>query len=89
MKWKELKEFADTLTAEQLQQDVIMWGDELSAQLIDCEVLDEDYINPSGEGCEPRSAYLTDPDPDVQEMGKDEKAVAQSGDVILMIDWKG
>ncbi|MFA6057262.1 MAG: hypothetical protein WC756_03615 [Taibaiella sp.] len=76
--WSELKNFANTLTEEQLQQPVRIWGESFAADIESVEVLDEDMINPSGEGCEPVSAYADEP-----ETLEDEPVIYPAGRILL------
>lgn len=55
--YAELLAHLQQLTPEQLQQPIIVWGENQGGRITDFEVLTEDYINPSGEGHEPASVY--------------------------------
>ena len=45
------------LSPEQLQQPVRYWGENKYGTINNCEILSDDYINPSGDGCEPADSY--------------------------------
>jgi hypothetical protein len=55
---RKLKEFLNTLTEEQLNQEIMIQSEDKGYSFIRGEVLTEDCINPSGEGAEPISMYL-------------------------------
>lgn len=82
MTYRELKNFCNTLTKKQLQQEVKIWGEGISKQSIaEIDVLKEDMINPSGDGAEPISAYKDDP-----EYAEGEAVVAKKGEIILHVN---
>lgn len=58
----DLKAFLNSLPEEQLAQKPRLWDEGFSGTINGGCVLEEDYINPSGEGCEPISAYKDEPD---------------------------
>lgn len=60
--WADLKEFANSLTAEQLAQPVKIYGEGYSKTAEFAEIFSEDMINPTGDGCEPVSCYSDDPE---------------------------
>lgn len=74
--WKDLKDFANSLSEEQLNHEVVFWSEEHAGKLVSVYVLKEDYINVSGEGVEPRSLYKG-------EEGYDEPATYVKGTPIL------
>ncbi len=45
MNWKELKEFCDTLNAEQLEKEVVLWREDEGINDISAEQLQEDHYN--------------------------------------------
>lgn len=46
MNWQQLKDFANSLTAEQLQQEVKAWGENCAYEVVGVEVTTEDlYFN--------------------------------------------
>jgi len=78
MKYRDLKDFLSTLTDDQLDQPVnVLTGTEC-IQVCEIWTLEEDYINPTGEGLEPVSAYADDPD------YADELVIAKAGEIFLM-----
>jgi hypothetical protein len=85
MTYGDLKRGLSELTDEQLKQDVRVSGEEHSARVCEMWILEEDHINPSGEGMEPVSAYLDDPEYG-QEFVDGEVIVAKKGTVLLVED---
>jgi hypothetical protein len=56
MNWKQMKEFVNGLSDEQLDKDVILWREDEVVKDIDAESLSEDhYIGEDDEGCYPLS----------------------------------
>lgn len=58
MKWKELKEFANSLDEKQLEQKVIMWReDEVINEILAFSLSEDHYYDPENpmEGCFPKS----------------------------------
>jgi len=53
--WGDLKEFANSLPEEELQKEVIWWGDECGGQIDGAHQLSEDFVT-TDYGCEPASA---------------------------------
>lgn len=53
-----LKQFVNTLSEDQLKQKLRFWGDEIGGTFEGVQVLQDDQINPFGDGCEDRSPYL-------------------------------
>ena len=60
--WQDLKDFANELNDEQLTMPVRWWGNERGGEMGRAHILKEDYVNESGDGCEPISAYEDEPD---------------------------
>ena len=58
----QLKAALDKLTPAQLTQPVRWSGEERSGKIDTMWVLTEDYVNPSGDGLEPVSAYKDEPE---------------------------
>ena len=63
MNWQQLKDFANTLTAEQLQQEVKGWDDLRTAEIVCVEITEEErywngfaYVSESD--CEGYPQYL-------------------------------
>lgn len=57
--WQDIKTFANSLTEDQLSQTVRYWGDEKAGGVFAISILNEDFINASGEGVDPVSNYET------------------------------
>lgn len=54
--WKELKDFANSLNEEQLQEQVVLWQESEAISEISTQILTEDhYIGEDEEGCYPLS----------------------------------
>lgn len=88
--YKDLFEQLKTLTEDQLSQEVRTCGlDRAGAPIEMVWIVEEDQINPSGEGMEPISFY-TDPNNDAytEEERKDileeEKVVCTKGTILLL-----
>ncbi|MCU0351769.1 MAG: hypothetical protein MUF43_13230 [Flavobacterium sp.] len=90
MNWKELKDFCNSLTEEQLQQKVAMWLDDEEVTDIDAITLSQEYYI-DNEGCFETYLRLED----VKEIIKDDaitypnglddfKKVYKTGDPILL-----
>ncbi|SHF17272.1 hypothetical protein [Chryseobacterium vrystaatense] len=60
--WGQIKAQLYYFTEDQLSQNVVFWGDCKGGKFSALQVLTEDHINPSGEGCEPVSLYANDPE---------------------------
>ncbi len=87
MLWKDIKEFCDTLTAEQLEQDVLIWGDEKGGGAFAISILQDDMINPSGEGIEPKSFYAESEDEVDRATAEEEIIVIHKGKIIIDVDF--
>jgi len=79
MKLKDLKELLNKQSDEQLEKDIIVWGEERGSKIINAMNLEEDYTNLSGDGCEPLSSYKDEED---YEEAK-ENVVYEKGRIIL------
>ena len=82
--YRDLLELLPTLSEAQLNQPAQTVTDLFTAPLITISelwVTEEDQINPSGEGCEPISAYKDEPDFEVY---KDEPVIYPKGTVLLV-----
>lgn len=56
MIWKEMKDFCDSLSEEQLKENVSLWREDEAINNIVAEELDEDmYVADGDEGCYPLS----------------------------------
>lgn len=78
--WYELKRFCNELGGDQLGKDVLIYQNQKNFSLIDFEVLEDDFINPSGEGLEPVSFYKDEP-----EILEQEPVILEKGHPILLI----
>lgn len=68
MNWKEVRDFLNTLTDEQLSQDAVVTGVEKEGGEISCvQTLDEDWVT-DGEGAYPTSQYPIEPGDDQPEV---------------------
>lgn len=86
---RQLKDFLNSLTEEQLDQEVMIQGEARIYPKIGFEIMSEDYINPSGEGAEPISDYLPGGvgyDEDYPLDVTDETVVLKKGQVVYFID---
>ena len=84
--YKELKDFLENLSEKQLNQTIKIWVEDYGSHEnnFSIGILDEDYINPSGEGAEPVSSYAFDSDyKDI--FYEKEPRVALSGDIYLYL----
>lgn len=82
--WADLKAFANELSDEQLSQPVIIWGEGFVKDAQFVEVIQEDMINPSGEGCEPVSVYTNDPE--YTDILESEKIQVYKGEIRIAAD---
>lgn len=89
MEWKELKEFCNSLTEEQLSKQVILWREEEAIIDISASCLEEDHYMDTNEpenGCMPESEAksMIDVNPGDYPNGMDEfKKVYDKGDPLL------
>jgi hypothetical protein len=79
-----LRNFINSLSENELKQPVKVWGESFGGTINGAEILDEDYFNPSGEGCERVSAYKDEPD--FEEDYADEPIIYEKGTVIFEVD---
>lgn len=75
--WQDVKEFVNSLNEEQLQQPMRYWGEEKAGGIFAISILQEDFINPSGECVEPSSTY---------EFDEDEPIVYPKGTILLDVN---
>jgi hypothetical protein len=54
--WQDIKDLANSLTAEQLRQPVKYWTESEGGKVGDANILDEDYVS-DGEAYGPRSEF--------------------------------
>ena len=81
MTWYELKTFCNSLNGDQLGQEVLIKWDKLLVIVCGKFLLEDDYIDPSGDFIEPRSRYKDEP-----EILESEEIIVQKGQPILIID---
>jgi len=84
MTYRELKEQIEKLTPEQLDEQVKVIDETGMYNIGKLWCLEDDYINPSGEGIEPRSMYVEggdgyDPEYDFSE----EPIILTKGTILL------
>ena len=77
MTYRDLKAALDKLDDRQLDHNVVVTAERVTA-VGELFILEEDYIDPSGDGMEPKSVYAADPE------YADETVVARKGDVFLV-----
>lgn len=77
--WYDLKKIVNEMTGAQLGMPVKIWSDGWSAKVTELDILEEIYINPSGEGVEPVSFYKDDEEFDITI----EEVVYEKGQAIL------
>jgi hypothetical protein len=80
----ELKARLDQMTPEQLAMPVYWVGEDRGAPIVGLEMLNEDHINPSGDGMEPLSAYADDED--FEAIKAEQPVVARKGQLLLLVD---
>lgn len=86
MTYQELYEQLGSLTPEQRQQEAELMTEQGIFSVTDLWVAAEDHINPTGEGAEPKSNYLNNPeslellDGDLD----DQEIVIAQGEVFLL-----
>lgn len=85
--WDDLKMFCLTLTEDQLKQPVKGWGEIADAEIHAVQILDQDYINPTGEVAEPISDYSTIGDYTEEEIEsyRKECLVGKKGEIFLTL----
>ena len=81
MTFRELKAALELMSEEQLNYEVHWCGEDRGGKVGSVWVVDEDQINPSGDGMEPVSTYADKP-----EYVQDEPIVAHKGQPLLMVD---
>lgn len=86
----DLLEVLKILTPEQLTQPIRTWEEGAVGRVYALDILIDDFVSPSGEGCEPLSVY-TDPthpgyDPETAEGMEDEPVIYCRGTVLLNTD---
>lgn len=80
--WKDLKDFCNTLTEDQLNYQVSWIGEYRGGNVANVESFAEDMIDPSGEGIEPVSVYEGDKDFDIEQ----ETVVFEKGTPMIWVD---
>lgn len=88
--FEDLKTFVNSLSQSQLYSPIYIVGEERGFPLTGVCVCSQDYINPSGEGIEPRADYLPGgqfaEDDEAKEILETEKIVCIKGQPFLLID---
>jgi hypothetical protein len=80
--WHDVKRFANVLTEDQLFEPVKVWGEGFCHDITSVQIMEEDHVNPSGDGAEPVSVYLNDPEYG-QEFIDGETIVVKKGEIRL------
>lgn len=81
MTYQELYEELRKLTPEQRQQEARICGiDRPGMKIGEIWIVEEDQVNPSGDGMEPVSVYKDDPDFNIN----DEPIVCKAGVILLL-----
>ena len=84
MTYRELRDVLNSLSESQLNMPVRWGGENNSGFFTKVWIVEEDQINPSGDGWEPVSAYKDDPDfPDIHVT---EPVVCKKDTPILLTD---
>lgn len=89
--WQDLKNFANSLSEEQLTQEFIGWGDEFGVTIEEIIPLETDYVNPYGEGYASINDYQ-DPDAtpeeneEILQEAKDMGCYLPAGTLIAFVD---
>jgi hypothetical protein len=84
MTYKELKEQIDKLTPEQLNEQVKVIDQTGMENISQLWCLEDDYINPSGDGIEPKSVYKDDPE--FADIYESEPVILPKGTLLLMAE---
>ena len=80
--YRDLKNALSTFSDKQLDQNAICCGeDDLALRVEKVWIVEEDQINPSGDGMEPVSSYKDDPDFDLEQ----ECVVCEKGTPVLIL----
>jgi hypothetical protein len=82
----QLRTLLNALIQEELKQPIRFWGEDTSGTITSLEILSENYINPSGEGCEPVSAYKDEED--YEDLYATEPVVFPKGTIVFEV-WRG
>jgi hypothetical protein len=85
--WDDLRQFCFSLTSDQLQQPVKVWGEEKGGGVFAISIAEDEGINPSGEAIEPRRLYAEAEDEFSKEIANDEPTVLKKGTIILEGDF--
>lgn len=85
--WADIKDYANSLSDEELKQPVRYCGEYKGGEVYSIYILNDDFINPSGDGIEPRSYYAESEDPDDREMAESEPIVLPKGSILLDVDF--
>lgn len=85
--WRELKRFAESLTESQLDEKLFFGATEQPVRTIDeVEILECDYINPSGETIEPITDYLPGGQYYEDDFDAEDEAVVFSKGTIFLVN---
>ena len=86
--WDDIFYFCLTLTPDQLKQPVKVWGEEKAGGIYAISEIQDDLINPSGEGVEMKSMYINESeDEESREIAEDEPVVIPKGTIIFDLDF--
>lgn len=55
---KDLRDMLNNIPEVNLNQPIRWWGEYKGGNVVSITQLNEDFINPSGDGCEPVSVYI-------------------------------
>lgn len=91
LNYNDLAKFIETLTPEQREMPVIWNGEGCGGHIYETAVLDDDQVNPSGEGWEDRNSFIQSAiaDGETYEEVADEPIVAHKGQPYLCVDDDG
>lgn len=84
--WEDIYYFCLTLNTAQLKQNVRVMGDEKGGGIYAISEVQDDLINPSGEGLEMKSIYSNGDNED-KEIAEDEDVIVSKGTIIFEIDF--
>lgn len=91
MNYRELRDQLNALTAEQLEQPALAYNEDYTMRIHKVDIIQEDMVNPSGEGAEPASLYcLGCDDPECESSDSSahgESIIAKKGDVFIELDY--
>jgi hypothetical protein len=85
--WEDIYNFCLTLTPDKLKQPVRVWGEEKAGGIYAISEIQDDLINPSGEGLETKSSYANSEDESDREAAEDEAVILPKGTIIFDLDF--